>query len=170
MRKDYDMNVNEAISTLPKMQTGLDVNVKFKGYFFLLNDKNLRLYRIKDFEYTSECVIFDLLDIDLVHGWLVDPEDKETYSVLSKISYNQMMEQLVKYEDLKLRKQKQNQVKEDEKNTNEESTNNQKGEISSTSNLDEDTLFQEGFFKNSFSSNISKVLLLKIFSVKQLAN
>lgn len=36
---DYEKNINDAISLLPKMQYGLDVNVKFTGYlnhFFLL--------------------------------------------------------------------------------------------------------------------------------------
>ena len=39
---------------------GLDVNVRFRN--------------IDDFEFTQECAIFDLLDIQLVHGWLVSPE------------------------------------------------------------------------------------------------
>ena len=39
---------------------GLDVNVRFRN--------------ITDFEFTQECATFDLLDIPLVHGWLVSPE------------------------------------------------------------------------------------------------
>lgn len=30
--------------------------------------------RIDDFEFTPECAIFDLLDIGLYHGWIVDPQ------------------------------------------------------------------------------------------------
>lgn len=30
--------------------------------------------RIDDFEFTPECAIFDLLDIPLYHGWIVDPQ------------------------------------------------------------------------------------------------
>lgn len=30
--------------------------------------------RIDDFEFTRECAIFDLLDIPLYHGWIVDPQ------------------------------------------------------------------------------------------------
>lgn len=30
--------------------------------------------RISDFEFTPECAIFDLLDIPLYHGWIVDSE------------------------------------------------------------------------------------------------
>ncbi|KAE9596804.1 putative MINDY deubiquitinase [Lupinus albus] len=30
---------------------------------------------IDDFEFTRECAIFDLLDIPLCHGWIVDPQE-----------------------------------------------------------------------------------------------
>lgn len=30
--------------------------------------------RISDFEFTPECAIFDLLDIPLYHGWIVDSQ------------------------------------------------------------------------------------------------
>jgi len=39
--------------------------------------------------------IFDLTNIELYHGWLPDPQDVETYSVLSELSYNQLVEKLV---------------------------------------------------------------------------
>lgn len=45
---------------LPKLSTGLDVNVRFTG--------------VSDFEYTPECIVFDLLNVPLYHGWLVDPQ------------------------------------------------------------------------------------------------
>lgn len=48
------------MAVLPKLSTGLDVNVRFTG--------------VTDFEYTPECIVFDLLDIPLYHGWLVDPQ------------------------------------------------------------------------------------------------
>lgn len=48
------------MTVLPKLATGLDVNVQFTG--------------VSDFEYTPECSIFDLLGIPLYHGWLVDPQ------------------------------------------------------------------------------------------------
>lgn len=48
------------MAVLHKLQTGLDVNVKFTG--------------VRVFEYTPECIVFDLLDIPLYHGWLVDPQ------------------------------------------------------------------------------------------------
>ena len=33
---------------------------------------------VTDFEYTPEMSCFDLLDMDLRHGWLLDPQDRET--------------------------------------------------------------------------------------------
>lgn len=48
------------MTVLPKLSTGLDVNVRFTG--------------VSDFEYTPECIVFDLLNIPLYHGWLVDPQ------------------------------------------------------------------------------------------------
>ena len=34
--------------------------------------------RITDFEYTVACAVFDMLDIVLVHGWLLDDQDDLT--------------------------------------------------------------------------------------------
>lgn len=53
-------NINDTMMVLPKLSTGLDVNVRFTG--------------VSDFEYTPECIVFDLLNIPLYHGWLVDPQ------------------------------------------------------------------------------------------------
>lgn len=56
------------MAVLPKLSTGLDVNVRFTG--------------VSDFEYTPECIVFDLLDIPLYHGWLVDPQVCQQNNVL----------------------------------------------------------------------------------------
>ena len=53
-------NIADTISSLPKLTTGVDVNVRF--------------HDIRAFEFTDEISIFDLLDVALVHGWLVDPQ------------------------------------------------------------------------------------------------
>lgn len=65
---NYEQNMNDAMAVLPKLQTGLDVNVKFTG--------------VRDFEYTPECIIFDLLRIPLFHGWLVDPQTPEVVAAV----------------------------------------------------------------------------------------
>uniref|UniRef100_A0A8C3W5I5 Ubiquitin carboxyl-terminal hydrolase n=1 Tax=Catagonus wagneri TaxID=51154 RepID=A0A8C3W5I5_9CETA len=60
LQLNFQQNVEDAMTVLPKLATGLDVNVRFTG--------------VSDFEYTPECSIFDLLGIPLYHGWLVDPQ------------------------------------------------------------------------------------------------
>ena len=69
--------LEDAIAVLPKLQRGLDLNLRFTA--------------IDAYEYTSEMAVFDLLGIQLVHGWLVDPQDKGAVEVLGAagMSYNQ---------------------------------------------------------------------------------
>ncbi|GAB6032762.1 hypothetical protein CHUAL_011629 [Chamberlinius hualienensis] len=81
IQRDFEYNMDDAISKFPKLQTGLDVNVKFTG--------------VKEFEYTSECIIFDLLNIPLYHGWLVDPQAKDVEQAIGKLSYNQLVEKII---------------------------------------------------------------------------
>lgn len=57
--------VDDVMRLLPRMLHGLDVNVKFTG-------------GIRDFEPTPEMSIFDLFNLNLVHGWLIDPQDTDT--------------------------------------------------------------------------------------------
>jgi len=81
-RLDYEQNVNDAIGILPKLQTGLDVNVRFTG--------------VCDFEYTPECIIFDLLNISLYHGWLMDPQNQpEVVEAIQNLTYNQLVEKII---------------------------------------------------------------------------
>lgn len=70
------------MAVLPKLSTGLDVNVRFTG--------------VCDFEYTPECIVFDLLDIPLYHGWLLDPQSPEAAAAaVGKLSYNQLVEKII---------------------------------------------------------------------------
>ena len=80
-QRNYEQNVQDTLSILPKLQTGLDVNVKFTG--------------VGDFEFTRECGIFDLLSIKLYHGWLVDPQSTEYKAAIGNLSYNQLVEKIV---------------------------------------------------------------------------
>jgi len=80
-RPDFQHNINDAIAVLPKLQTGLDVNVRFTG--------------VADFEYTEDSLIFDLLDISLYHGWLVDPQTTEVAAAVANMSYNQLVENII---------------------------------------------------------------------------
>ncbi|XP_036198367.1 ubiquitin carboxyl-terminal hydrolase MINDY-1 isoform X3 [Myotis myotis] len=81
LQLNFQQNVDDAMTVLPKLATGLDVNVRFTG--------------VSDFEYTPECSIFDLLGIPLYHGWLVDPQSPEAVSAVGKLSYNQLVEKII---------------------------------------------------------------------------
>ncbi|XP_065313751.1 ubiquitin carboxyl-terminal hydrolase MINDY-2-like isoform X1 [Gordionus sp. m RMFG-2023] len=79
---NYEQNVQDALALLPKLQTGLDVNIRFTGP--------------KDFEYTPECIIFDLLNISLCHGWIIDPiNESATAECLSNSTYNQIIDKII---------------------------------------------------------------------------
>ncbi|KAI3453639.1 hypothetical protein Pfo_010302 [Paulownia fortunei] len=82
--ENQQQNIADAIDLLPRLTTGIDVNIKFR--------------RIDDFEFTPECAIFDLLDIPLYHGWIVDPQDHETADAIGSKSYNTLMGELVSLE------------------------------------------------------------------------
>ncbi|XP_051114739.1 uncharacterized protein LOC127240228 [Andrographis paniculata] len=82
--ENQQQNIADAIDLLPRLSTGIDVNIKFR--------------RIDDFEFTPECAIFDLLDIPLYHGWIVDPQDYETTDAIGSKSYNTLMGELVSLE------------------------------------------------------------------------
>ncbi|XP_052388980.1 ubiquitin carboxyl-terminal hydrolase MINDY-1 isoform X2 [Carassius gibelio] len=83
MELNFQQNMSDAMAVLPKFSTGLDVNVRFTG--------------VSDFEYTPECIVFDLLDIPLYHGWLVDPQSPEVVSAVGKLSYNQLVEKIIEF-------------------------------------------------------------------------
>ncbi|KAI7754680.1 hypothetical protein M8C21_005437 [Ambrosia artemisiifolia] len=78
--ENQQQNISDAIDLLPRLTTGIDVNLKFT--------------RIDDFEFTRECAIFDLLDIPLYHGWI----DSETAKAIGLKSYNTLMGELVSLE------------------------------------------------------------------------
>lgn len=80
-RLNYEQNMSDAMAVLHKLQTGLDVNVKFTG--------------VRVFEYTPECIVFDLLDIPLYHGWLVDPQMADIVKAVGHCSYNQLVEKII---------------------------------------------------------------------------
>ncbi|KAK9698644.1 hypothetical protein RND81_08G120300 [Saponaria officinalis] len=97
--KNQQQNIADAIDLLPRLTTGIDVNTKFR--------------RIDDFEFTRECAIFDLLDIPLYHGWLVDPQDHDTAEAIGSKSYNAIMGDLVLLETRKMENEGKDRVEED---------------------------------------------------------
>ncbi|KAL9246765.1 hypothetical protein vseg_020259 [Gypsophila vaccaria] len=97
--KNQQQNIADAIDLLPRLTTGIDVNTKF--------------CRVDDFEFTPECAIFDLLDIPLYHGWLVDPQDHDTAEAIGSKSYNAIMSDLVSLETSKMENEGKNKEEED---------------------------------------------------------
>ncbi|CAE7515817.1 mindy1, partial [Symbiodinium sp. KB8] len=79
-------SLNSCLEVLPKLNVGLDVNCRFGG--------------VADFEYTQETTVFDMLDIALFHGWIIAKEDTQSHEVLGNLSYNQVVERLIAYEEL----------------------------------------------------------------------
>lgn len=73
-RANAAANVGAAVAALPKLATGIDVNVRFSGP--------------AAFEFTDEVAIFDLLGLPLLHGWVVSGED-EAACVVANLTYNQ---------------------------------------------------------------------------------
>ncbi|CAA0838843.1 Protein of unknown function (DUF544 [Striga hermonthica] len=97
--ENQQQNIADAIDLLPRLATGIDVNIKFR--------------RIDDFEFTRECTIFDLLDIPLYHGWIVDPQDTETANAIGSKSYNTVVEELVLLETQATDSENQNDLEDD---------------------------------------------------------
>lgn len=79
----HEYHLNEVLSILPNLQHGMDVNPKFTA-------------GPTGVEYTNNLAAFDLLGVELVHGWLLDPQDLETASVMVESkTYNEMVEVVI---------------------------------------------------------------------------
>ena len=77
-RLDREHHLDEVLCMLPNLQRGMDVNPRFD-------------VGPTGVEYTREIASFDLLGVELVHGWLLDPQDVMTNVVMSK-TYNELVE------------------------------------------------------------------------------
>ncbi|EER14178.1 hypothetical protein, conserved [Perkinsus marinus ATCC 50983] len=86
---DVAKGLEDAVTLLPNLNEGLDVNVKFGS--------------CDGFEFTPELSVFDLLDITLVHGWVVSKDDLSAYPILGPLSYNQAIEKVVAFNELQSR-------------------------------------------------------------------
>ena len=75
-------HLHEVLSLFPSLQYGLDVNPKFTA-------------GPTGVEFTSNLTCFDLLGIELVHGWLLDPQDVESISVIGDKTYNELVELVI---------------------------------------------------------------------------
>ena len=134
-----EYHLNEVLSLLPTLQHGMDVNPQFTSP--------------QSIEYTNNLATFDLLGVELVHGWVVDPQDLETCAVVENKSYNELIELVIgcggeegrnemkRLEEL--RKGKEEELRtllgDDSDCRNETETENNSGSQSKTKTEEEDT-------------------------------
>jgi len=78
---NQEQAVADALAVMPRLGTGLDVNVRFTS--------------VRSFEFTADTAVFDLLSLPLLHGWLVDPADTATAAAVGSLTYNELVERLV---------------------------------------------------------------------------
>nr|XP_008119788.1 PREDICTED: protein FAM63B [Anolis carolinensis] len=139
-RLNYEQNMSDAMAILHKLQTGLDVNVRFTG--------------VRVFEYTPECIVFDLLDIPLYHGWLVDPQIADIVKAVGNCSYNQLVEKII------CCKQSDNSELVDEGTVAEQFLNNTATQLTYHGLCELTSTVQEGelcvFFRNNHFSTMTK--------------
>lgn len=74
--------LDDLMQAFPKLQYGMDVNPKFTQ-------------GVNGVEYTSALTAFDLLNVELVHGWLLDPQDDATFQLVQQKTYNELVEIVV---------------------------------------------------------------------------
>ena len=80
-----DHHINEVMKIFPNLQFGMDVNPKFTN-------------GPTGVEYTMELNAFDLLHIELVHGWLLEPDAQE-YEYIKNQTYNQCINLVIQGND-----------------------------------------------------------------------
>lgn len=76
-KSDSDHHIQEVMTIFPTLQFGMDVNPTFTN-------------GPTGTEYTLGLNAFDLLHIELVHGWLIDPQAEE-YELIEGKTYNQLV-------------------------------------------------------------------------------
>mmetsp|Transcript_8438 Transcript_8438/g.21044 ORF Transcript_8438/g.21044 Transcript_8438/m.21044 type:complete len:620 (-) Transcript_8438:1293-3152(-) len=78
-------HIQEVLQIFPTLQYGMDVNPRFNS-------------GPTGMEYTKELNAFDLLHIELVHGWLLDPtspHDETILEIIGNSSYNELINHVI---------------------------------------------------------------------------
>ena len=104
------VDLTAALSILPRTQYGLDVNVRFDSVDSFTpsltgNDANVVAHGTKEGSAatpaTGELALFRLCNVKLVHGWLPDPADPETYTAVIKCGdYDKALDKVVEGDEL----------------------------------------------------------------------
>jgi len=99
----HDDVVNQIAAIVVESETSTDAELRVQGALGQLNnlaegmDVNCGFDKIDSFEYTAQIDLHDLLQIQLVHGWLVDPTDA-TEAPLAQFRYNELQLRLTQPE------------------------------------------------------------------------
>jgi len=91
-----DYHIDEVMKIFPNLQFGMDVNPKFTA-------------GPTGVEYTLELNAFDLLRIELVHGWLLEPDAQE-YEWVGENTYNQLVNLVIEGNDASAKLQQKSGV------------------------------------------------------------
>lgn len=91
-----DHHINEVMKIFPNLQFGMDLNPKFRA-------------GPTGVEYTMELNAFDLLRIELVHGWLLETDDQE-YEWVGDNTYNQLANLVIEGNDASAKLQQKTEV------------------------------------------------------------
>jgi hypothetical protein len=79
--------LNDTFGMLGKLNQGMDVNLKFTS--------------VTGIERAKETGVFEILGIPVFHGWIVSEDDLTIYPYLSPLSYNEAVEKVAGYEEIK---------------------------------------------------------------------
>lgn len=85
-----EYHINELLSLFPSLQYGMDVNPKFTA-------------GPTGVEFTKNLSVFDLMGVELVHGWQLDKQNVRATSVIQQKTYNELIEIVVKAHDARLK-------------------------------------------------------------------
>ncbi|KAL0223291.1 hypothetical protein P9112_002681 [Eukaryota sp. TZLM1-RC] len=83
--ENTQVNMSDALSLIPTLSQGLDVNPIFS--------------HIKAFEFSTSLTIFDILGLDLCHAWIIDP-NRDDLSPYSNFSYNVAVDKIINSDDM----------------------------------------------------------------------
>ena len=80
---NFEQALSDVLAIIPTLQHGMDINLHFEY--------------AKEFEFTGATTVFDICNIDLLHGWVCDPRDQDVYHVVAKElkSYNAVVEAII---------------------------------------------------------------------------
>ena len=83
-KDDNLFHIDELLRWIPQFQHGMDVNLGFR--------------RVDHYEYTPQLTAWDMFRIQLVHGWIVDPNSAEA-DVIQSLTYNVLVEKIIQAQD-----------------------------------------------------------------------